>query len=74
MYDKKIQGHLQKYELRLSYAAFFLSKSQTFGLGQLNWADKLGRLILGHLGSMFFINQPLFLKKKTKPEYPHANI
>ena len=61
---------------------FFLSKSQIFGLGQTNWADKLWgiwgifcKFISTHFGtvsplSMFFINQPLFLQK-TKPLHPH---
>ena len=44
----------------------FFRKSQTFGLGQTNWA-KLSALILVHtLGplSIFSINQPLILQKK----------
>ena len=56
-------------------------KSQTFGLGQTNWADNFwgisgifGRTIRTHFGivsplSMFSINEPLFLQK-TKPFYP----
>ena len=62
--------------------AFFLSKSQTFGIGQTIWADKfwgiwsiLNQFIITHFGivnplSIFFINQPLFLQK-TKPLYPN---
>ena len=61
----------------------FLSKSQTFGLGQKNWADKFGgiwgifaRFVSTHFGtlsplSMFSIDQPLFLQK-SKPLYPNA--
>ena len=61
---------------------FFLLKSQTFGIRQTNWADKLwgiwdifGRTISAHFGtvsplSMFSIIQPL-LFQKTKPLYPH---
>ena len=61
---------------------FFSSKSQTFVLGQTNWADKFwgiwgifGWIISTHFGtvsplSMFFIIQPLFLQK-TKPLYPN---
>ena len=57
-------------------------KSQTFGLGQTNWAENFGgiwgifgRFISTHFGtvgslSMFSINQPLFLQK-TKPLYPN---
>ena len=60
----------------------FFWKSQTFGLGQTNWAKKFGgiwgifsRIISTHFGtvsplSMFSTNQPLFLQK-TKPLYPN---
>ena len=60
----------------------FLSKSQTFGLGQTNWAEKFwgiwgifGRFINTHFGtvspfSMFYINQSLFLQK-TKSLNPN---
>ena len=62
--------------------SLFSLKSQTFGLGQTNWADNLwgisgifGQTIRTHFGivsplSMFSIIQPLFLQK-TKPLYPH---
>jgi hypothetical protein len=55
--------------------SIFSSKSQTFGLGQIIWADKFwgilgifGQFISTHFGtvgplSMFSINQPLFLQK-----------
>jgi hypothetical protein len=61
--------------------AFFLSKSQTFGLGQTTWADNFGGIwgifgwfIGSHLAtvsplSMFSINKPLFLQK-PKSLYP----
>jgi hypothetical protein len=61
----------------------FSLKSRTFGLGQTNWANKFwgiwgifGQTISTHFGtvsplSMFFIIQPLFLKK-TKPLYPRT--
>ena len=61
---------------------FFFRKSQTFGLGQTNWAEKFwgiwgifGRFFSTHFGtvgslSVFSINQPLFLQK-TKPLYPN---
>ena len=64
------------------YGRPILMKSQTFGLGQTNWADKFwdiwgifGQTISTHFGtvsplSMFSINQPLFLQK-TKPLYPN---
>ena len=61
------------------YGRLFSSKSQTFGLGQTNWADKFwgifGWFIRTHFGivsplSMFSINQPLFLQI-TKPLYPN---
>ena len=56
----------------------FLRKSQTFGLGQTNWAENFGgiwgifdQFISTHIGtvcplSMSSTNQPLFLQK-TKP-------
>ena len=58
----------------------FFRKSQTFGLGQTNWADKFwgiwgisGQTISTHFSTvsplyMFSIIQPLFLHK-TKPLY-----
>jgi hypothetical protein len=58
----------------------FLSKSQTFGLGQTIWADNFWgiwgifeQFISTHFGtvsplSMFSINEALFLQK-TKPLY-----
>ena len=64
----------------------FFPKSQTFGLGQTNWAKNFrnfggiwgifGQTINTHFGtvsplSMFSIIQPIFLQK-TKPLYPHA--
>ena len=61
---------------------FFFRKSQTFGLGDTNWAEKFGGVcgIFGHFISthfctvspffMFSINQQLFLQK-TKPLYPN---
>jgi hypothetical protein len=60
----------------------FFRKSQTFGLGQTNWAENFwgiwgifGQFISTHFGtvgslSMFSINQPLFLQR-TKPLYPN---
>jgi hypothetical protein len=44
----------------------FSSKSQTFGLGQTIWVDKFWG-IWGTVSplSMFSINQPLFLQKKS---------
>ena len=57
----------------------FLLKSQTFGHGKTNWADKycgtFGIFGPGHFDtmnplSMFSIIQPLFLQK-TKPLYQH---
>ena len=72
--------HGQYHGLRMPNEAFFLSKSQTFGLAQTIWADKFwgiwgifGQVISTHFGtvsplSMFFINQLLFLQK-TKPLY-----
>ena len=68
--------------LRRPNQALFLSKSQTFGLGQTIWADKFwaiwgifGRFISTHFGtmsplSMFSINRSLFLQK-VKPLYPN---
>ena len=64
--------------------SLFSSKSQTFELGQTNWADKFGGIwgifgwfIRTHFGtvsplSMFSINQPLPLQK-TKPLYQNPN-
>jgi hypothetical protein len=58
------------------------SKSQMFGLGQTNWADKFwgiwgifSQSISTNFGavsplSMFSINQQIFLQK-TKPLYPN---
>jgi hypothetical protein len=63
--------------------AFFSVISQTFGLGQTNWADKFGGItdffgqtIRTHFGtvsslSMFSNNQPIFLQK-TKLLYPNS--
>ena len=59
----------------------FFRKSQTFGLGQTNWAENFGDIwgIFGRFGtvgslSMFSIKQSLFLQK-TKPSYPnHKNL
>ena len=62
--------------------SLFSSISQTFGLGQTNWAYKFlgiwgifGQFISYHFGivsplSMFSINQTLLLQK-IKPLYPH---
>jgi hypothetical protein len=70
--------------LRTPKEAFFYRKSQTFGLGQTNWADKFwvfwglffGRFISAHFGtvsplSSFSITQPFYSYKKTKPLYPN---
>jgi hypothetical protein len=53
----------------------FFQKSQTFGLGLTNWAEKFwgiwgifGRFWYYGSLSMFSISQPLFLQK-TKPFY-----
>ena len=48
-----------KHGLRMPNEAFFLSKSQTFGLGQIIWADKFwsiwgifGQIISTHFGTV----------------------
>jgi hypothetical protein len=76
--------YLLQHGLRTAEEAFFSSKTQTFGLGQTNWADKFwgiwgifGQFISNHFGTvspltMFSINQPLFLQTtRTKPLYAH---
>ena len=64
---------------------FFSAKSQTFGLGQTIWTDKIwgiwgifGPFISNHFGnvsslSMFSINQPLFLQE-TKALYSNPKF
>ena len=77
--------HVTQHGLRTPNEAFLSSsKSQTFRLGQTNWADKFwgifgifSQTISTYFGtvsplSMFSIIQPLFLQK-PETSYPHPN-